>query len=231
MRHYGPTLLISLFLPAFLSLMPLFGKAQGSDMLLQIVGSLVFYSFVLLPTALKFDFRRDVDRIAVFKAMPISPLAVTIGQLAAPVLLCAIFQLVVLLFALVIRPYPPVLIVVAMVILIPVNALIFSVENLIFLLFPYRVNQEGIGVFLRSILNFTAKGILFVAGLLLTLLVATVSALIAERLAIGNYPTRLLIVFASSMWCLTTGVVAMFMAILCRTYRRFDPSQDTPSMS
>ena len=168
MVHYPGAVLISMILPGVLSLLPLFTDATGGSMVIQIVGSLIFYSFLLMPAALRFDFRRDVDRMAVLKSLPLSPLAITVGQLAAPIVACTLFQLVVVCVALAVRPFPVSWLVLTLLILLPANTLIFALENLIFLLYPYRPNQEGVGVFLRSILTFTAKGVLFFIAVLVT---------------------------------------------------------------
>ena len=45
------------------------------------------------------------------------------------------------------------------------NVLVFALDNLIFLLYPYRMQQEGMEIFLRTMLTFTGKGLLFVLGL------------------------------------------------------------------
>src|SRR5262249_60637648 len=52
-----------------------------------------------------------------------------------------------------------------MLVMIPLNVLVFGLDNLIYLLYPYRVQQEGLEIFLRTILTFTGKGLLFAAGL------------------------------------------------------------------
>lgn len=229
--HYRTSVLIALIVPAGLSCLALLRPKTDLAMVIELVGSLVFYSFLLLPAALKFDFRRDVDRLATIKALPISPTAVTVGQLAVPVLLCTLFQLAVLLLAMAARPYHPGMLIVAMIVLVPVNALIFALENLIFMLYPYRVNQEGIGVFLRSILTFTGKGLLFAIGLALTLAWALVSRPLGEHLFSTSDWVGRSVVFAVGMWAMISAIAAATTALLIRVYRGFDPSQDTPAMS
>ena len=231
MMRYRTTLLLSLILPGFLSLLPLFTQADNSQMLFQVVGSLAFYSFVLLPAALRFDFRRDVDRMVVLKALPFSPTAITVGQLAAPVLMCTLFQLVVLAISWCIRPYPLSLLVPAIAVLIPVNALIFCVENLIFLLYPYRPNQEGIGVFLRSILTFSAKSVIFFLGLVGTILLVLTAGTLARQIPWGDYSTRVILLFSMGMWTVLVLNVAFFGWLLRGALVRFDCSQDTPAMT
>ncbi len=227
--HYRTSLSVAMIVPGILSCTTLFTPHRGRIMLIQIVGGLVFYSFLLLPTAFKFDFRRDIDRLAVLKGLPISPTAVTLGQLAVPVLLCSLFQLVVLLVAIVVRPYPIGWLCMAMLVLIPTNVLIFALENLIFLLYPYRLNQEGLGVFFRSILTFTGKGILFAGALAIALIWAFVARYLTFQLLPANLHNIGSFIFISGMWALTTAAAAITTALLIGVYRRFDPSQDTPA--
>ena len=128
-------------------------------------GTLAFYTFLLLPTALRFDFRRDLDRLATLKGLPITPAAAVIGQTLAPVLIATLFQSGVLAFAIVARSLPPHYLFMAMLVMIPLNVLVFGLDNLIYLLYPYRVQQEGLEIFLRTMLTFTGKGLLFAVGL------------------------------------------------------------------
>ena len=69
----------------------------------------------------------------------------------------------------VVQPFPVWMLLATLILLAPLNALIFAIDNLVYLLYPYRLNQEGIEIFLRTTLTFTAKGLIFTAGLLLTL--------------------------------------------------------------
>jgi hypothetical protein len=52
-----------------------------------------------------------------------------------------------------------------MLVMIPLNVLVFGLDNLIYLLYPYRVQQEGLEIFLRTMLTFTGKGLLFAVAL------------------------------------------------------------------
>ena len=94
-----------------------------------------------------------------------SPAAAVVGQTFTPVLIATLFQAVVLAFAVVARSLPPHYLFTIVLVMLPMNALVFSFENLVFLLYPYRVQQEGLEVFLRTMLTFTGKGLLFAAGL------------------------------------------------------------------
>ena len=224
--HYRMTLLISLGLPTLLCCIPLFAKHSPLLMLINVVGGVVFYSFLLLPSALMLDFRRDISRMAVMKSLPISPLAMTLGQLSAPVLICSIFQWNVLLIAFLSGAIIGWQTILAGVLLVPINVLIFAIENFIFMMAPYRHNQEGVDVFLRTILTFTAKGILFAVALAITIGWALASNAIGQWAS--SVPAAGPVIFGAGIWLFTCLASSGFVYGLVRIYDRFDPSQDLP---
>lgn len=226
--HYRMTLAISLGMPILLCCIPLFAKHSPLMMLINVVGGVVFYSFLLLPSALMLDFRRDISRMAVLKSLPITPLAMTLGQLAAPVLICSMFQWIVLLISFLVGSILGWQAVLAAVLLVPVNVLIFAIENFIFMMAPYRHNQEGIDVFLRTILTFTAKGIFFGIAMAVTIAWALASKALGEILA-NSLPSAGPIIFGTGIWLFTCLVTSGFVYGLIRIYDRFDPSQDLPA--
>ena len=220
-------LLAALTAPALLAMLPLLQPLNPASTLIQVAGGLVFYSFLLLPAALKFDFRRDYDRIYAFKMLPVSPATIVLGQIATPVVLTSLFQLAVLAVTVIVRPVPTEYVFAAIVLLLPLNVLMFSVENLIFLLYPYRLNQEGIDVFLRTILVFTAKGIFFACTLVILFVwwnvARNVSRLMGDRLGdIANSG----ILFIFGIWVVVGIATFIFTKLLVQAYRRYDPSLD-----
>ena len=108
--------------------------------------------------------------------------------------------------------------------LVPTNVLIFALENLIFLLYPYRLSDDGLGVFFRSILTFTAKGLLFAAALGATWLWALAAHHISRQLPFRNLPCAAELVFLAGMWLLIAVAAAASIAALVRVFRKFDPS-------
>lgn len=227
--HLGG-LFVALAAPCVLACLPLIVFDNPNMILLNVVASLAFYSFLLLPAALKFDFRRDVDRIPILKSLPIRPAAVVAGQLATPILITGAYQLAVLLTTELVCPVQPGLLVAAFVVLIPLNILIFSLDNLIYLLYPYRLNQESLQLFLRTTLTFTAKGLLFGLALGVTRVWALVALQIASVLTgsnslLGN--ARL--VFVAGIWFMLCLSAVATWWLLVLAYCRFDPSQDTPA--
>jgi hypothetical protein len=223
------TLAISLGVPTLLCCIPLLANHSPFVMLLNIVGGIVFYSFLLLPSALMLDFRRDVNRIVVLKSLPIGPVAMTLGQLAAPVVICWGFQWLVLAIAAISGSVLVWQAVAAAIILLPMNLLIFAIENFIFLLAPYRRNQEGLDVFLRTILTFTAKGIMFAAALAVTVAWAFAAKTLGHWISASSVTSPL--IFSLGLWMMTCILAAGFVWGIVRLYVRFDPSQDAPAIS
>lgn len=220
--------LLTAFLPpTVLALLPLAVPMSSSASFLQVAGGLVFYTSLLLPAALRFDFRRDYDRLGTFKTLPVSPRAVVAGQVATPVVMASLFQLVVLLVAAGVRPVSLAVFCSTLALLLPLNVLIFSLENLIFLLSPCRPSQEGIEVFLRSILVFTAKGLFLAAGFFVLFLWSRAAhyGLKLSRDYLGltlSYG----VLFTTGICILVSLLSLASWRLLVRTYNRFDPSLD-----
>lgn len=213
--------------PTVLALLPLSLPLSPLATFLQVVGGLVFYSFLLLPAALKFDFRRDYDRLYLLKMLPASPSAIVLGQIATPILLTSVFQLGVLAVTVLIRPVAVGYVTAAIALLLPLNVLIFSAENLLFLLSPYRPRQEGIDIFLRTILVFTAKGIFFTLALAFFFawshVARILTELIGDRLDVA---VSFSLLFTLGLEIVVGLATIVFIKLLVQAYRRYDPSLD-----
>jgi hypothetical protein len=184
---------------------------------------------LLLPTALRFDFHRDLDRLAILKGLPVSPLATAVGQTLSPVIIATLFQSVVLSFAAAARGLPPQLVVTAMLIMLPLNLLVFALENVVFLLYPYRAQQEGLEVFLRTMLTFTGKGLLFTVGLGLMAAWGFAAAHITRTIsALSGLAVDAHVVFAAGMITGSLAAALTTLLALSHVYRRLDPVEDVP---
>jgi hypothetical protein len=230
--HYKSALMFSLAIPTLLCCLPLLanhiGVAPIMDSTLNLIGGIVFYSFLLLPPALMLDFRRDASRLAVWKSIPIRPMSLTIGQVIVPVVLMSIFQGAVLLIAVFAGSMSAMMLLIWP-LLIPMNVFIIGMENAIFLMHPTRRNQEGIEVFLRTILTFTGKGVLFAVGLALALGWAFLSIRISHLLPWKEFSGPLL--FGAGVW-VAMGMMAWGSLKFCaRLFQRIDVSQDLPAAS
>ncbi len=223
-RQHAFGIALAFAIPAVLAILPLFQPLDPTTTLVNVTLGVVFYSAVLLPAALKFDFRRDFERLSLLKGLPIRTEAVVLGQIATPVILAGLFQFVVLGVTYLFRPFPLPDLLAVILILLPLNVFIFAVENLIFILSPYRLRQEGIEVFLRTTLVFTAKFLLFVAGLVIVFLWLGLAQQFTSSIPSLEAIVSFRAIFVSGIWLMScTGAVA-FTALLVRTFRRFDPS-------
>jgi hypothetical protein len=228
--HHRSSIALSLAVPGVLACLPILVYRNPYHILLNVVGALVFYSFLLLPTALKFDFRRDLDRIVILKSLPLRPLSIVCGQLTTPVLLSTFYQNIVLLVVAALRPIPRELAVASVLLFIPLNVLIFAIENLIFLWYPYRVQQEGLAIFLRTTLTFTAKGLLFGIALAFTVCWTFAAGMMSAGLAnLLGIRIDHRVVFGIGMWVFVCVCAGIAMAWLAKAFDRFDLSEDMPA--
>ena len=224
--RYRGSLLVALAIPAVLSCAPLFSIPDPTSAFLAVVAAVVFYSFVLLPEAIKFDFRLDCDHLAKLKTLPIAPIRIVIGQLMTPVLIATAFQTSIFLFAGFARQVPTSLIVGAIVLTLPMNAFFVALDNLVFLLYPHRPTQEGFEAFLRTVLKFTFKSLLLgVSAALLT--VWAVSA----RMAVDSMgtPASVQLVFVAGVSTMALLAAGMTLLLVAHTFDRFDVSVSVPA--
>lgn len=225
-KHLGG-LLLALAAPAILSCLPLLRAREAVPTFAYVSASLGFYSLLLLPAALKFDFRRDVDRLGLFKLLPASPQSVVLGQLATPVGISCAFQVAVLCVAFLIRPVPVGYLLGAAAFLIPLNLLIFAMENTIFLMYPYRLNQEGLEVFLRTTLTFTAKSLLFSVALVVVFVLSQVARDLSQTVVFRNvFGGNHHLAFGLTMWLSVAVGAVLLTRLLSRVYDRHDVCLD-----
>jgi hypothetical protein len=228
-RRQWSSLLTAMIAPAVVAGATCFAIADRQMAFLTATGTLAFYTFLLLPTALRFDFRRDLDRLAMLKGLPITPAAAAIGQTLAPVLIATLFQSVVLAFVVTARSLSPHDLFLAMLVMVPLNVLVFGLDNLIYLLYPYRVQQEGLEIFLRTMLTFTGKGLLFTVGLGAISAWGFAAAALTRGITSWTGNTiHAYAVFTSGMIAGPSLLAAIVLYGLCRAYRNMDPVDDLP---
>ena len=180
------------------------------------------------------DFRRDVDRLSVLKALPISSMNIVLGQLVVPVTMCSLFQAIVFLISAIAGVASPGWFLMCWLAFIPMNLLIMSFENLIFMLHPYRRNKEGVDVFLRTILTFTGKGLTWGAGAALVFLLALASrylatnVLVIDAISPATFATTILL---GGCTLLVLSVSTAIIFFLVRLFDQYDPSNDAVAMN
>jgi hypothetical protein len=227
-RHAG-SVATAMIAPAILAVAPCFTFPNPHIAFLISTGALAFYTFLLLPTALRFDFRRDLDRLATLKGMPLPPFATAAGQIFAPAFITSLFQGAVLTFATIVLSLSPMYLLLAILIMLPLNVLVFGLDNLIYLLYPYRVQQEGLEIFFRTMLTFTGKGLLFTIGLAAMSAWGLASTAAAQT---TSYWDEDLIIGPALFFGGTVGGLSLFAAIvivaLSKRYDNMDAIEDIP---
>lgn len=220
-RHWG-SLSVGLGVPAVLACLPLLVPGDGLATYLTVFAGVVFYSFVLLPAALKLDFRRDFDHLALLKSLPMKPLKTVVGQLAMPVILTWCFQVAILTLAAGICRVPWDVLMNSLVFLLPVSICFTALDNLIFLLYPHRMHQEGLEVFLRSTLTFTGKGILLVAALFGVVGWLHGARILTEAFAHSEWYRW---IFVSGLACFAALFAGVAVLLSVWAFSRMDPAE------
>lgn len=217
--------LFSLMALGPLFLLPRQGEVEGHPIAGLAVGMLVM-SIVSLTPMLTFDFRGDVDRMDVLKALPIAPSALAVGQLLTPTLLLSSLQIgfIVLLQLL----YGGLGSLVAGVALFagPFNFLSIGIENLLFLWFPARMVPGAPGDFQQmgrqALMMFLKSALLALMVLPAALVGAAVYLAFSTSGQDGTLPA------VASAWLMLTVLSAGPVPLLVLAFRSFDVSRDTP---
>jgi hypothetical protein len=175
-----------------------------------------------LTTLAPFDFRGDVDQMALLKTQPTSPWLLALGQLFAPVLIFTLIQWAALAGMLWFSTGPePVLLAAAA--FAPVyNFLLFGIENLLFLLFPTRVMVTTPG-------DFQAMGRNVVAQLAKALGLGGAALVAAAIGVIVWYCTRMNIwAGAAAAWVAAAMFAATLVPLLGWAFQLYDVGRDAP---
>jgi len=185
------------------------------------LGATCLFMTMILNQFFAFDFRSDVDRIEVLKTLPIAAWRITVGQLVTPVLWTSLFQI--LLIGLLYAAFGRIGYLFLGVVLLspPVNLLLTGVDNVLFLLFPTRM-QTNPGDFSQ-------------AGRQMLLMMARMAALgigVGIPAAVG----AILFFLTGQNWFIACGVGWLMCAALSCTpiplvawaFQRFDVAADTP---
>ncbi len=206
-----------------------FDPAEGAFPTVAVV---VVLTSVFLPGLIPFDFRGDLNGLPALKMMPIRPFAVVLGQLTVPVVLLTAFQAVALSTMLLHDASHLSTVLWSVVFLIPMNVVIISLENVVFLLYPYRVAEFDMQATVRRVVMLMAKFfVVFVvalAGLLagfgvLGLKMAVQDTAINKMLS-GAWAPLLIVIELVVLMSVAVGVALT----TCWAYRRFDLSEDLP---
>ena len=207
-------------IPAMLAAVPLFTVSDSQVAFVSVVCAVLFYTFVLLPEAIKFDFRLDTDHLCRLKMLPISPTKLVLGQLAVPIVLACGFQFAIIVFAGVFRGIPATMIGSALGLTVPLTVLFVALDNLVFLMYPHRPAQEGFEAFLRTVLKFTGKSFLMVLAGAALVVWAPAAAMIAQQIGCHTAP-----VFFAGIAIAMSTLAAGCVNLVVRSFAGFDLSR------
>jgi hypothetical protein len=219
-----------------LLLIVILGVVMGAPMLaalrdekqnaLPVLAGFAFWLTLFLTTLLPFDFRGDVDRLALLKTLPLPPWRLAVGQLLAPVLVMTTLQGIGLSVVALTSPpsdwlLPACLVCAAYV--PPINFLLFALDNLLFLLFPTRLMAATPG-------DFQALGrtVLFMAAKVIVLLFVCAVAGMAGGLGYMVFGQSLLLALLAA-WPVVVVSAAALVPLVAWAFTIFDVGRDTPA--
>jgi hypothetical protein len=178
---------------------------------------------LLASSGFSIDFRRDLERMAYLRSLPLPPMAVAVGQVFTAAVMIALVNLVLLGIAGVMARWrvEPVLALLAAVGAIPVAWLAVALENWLFLLFPTRTQTDG-----QQQNAFMGKQLLKMFFKMIVLgIVAAAAALLALAGAwiAGDAGAAAAVAIVVALACVAAT------ALLARAYRNFDLTVDSPA--
>ena len=184
------------------------------------IGFVFFVAVYLLPRTMVFDFRSDLDTMENFKALPLRPWKIATGQLAAPVLLTSLVELLLLASAGMFLEGIPRTIVICMIpFVVPFNVLLYALENTVFLLFPTplvpvgRVDFDFLG---RTMVEFAVKTSLLISGCGL----AAAAGMLVLNATDRSWPAFVLVA-----WFALALIALLLVPVLSWAFKRFDVSR------
>ena len=200
---------------------------DGATMGLFIGATVLGMTVAMLTPLLTFDFRGDIDRMDVLKALPLPPWRVALGQLLAPTLILSVVQLVVIALVQLLWGGVEVMLAGVAVFALPFNFLSIGLENLLFLWFPTRLVPAAPGDFQmmgRQTLILLAK---FTALLVVVLPAALAGAVVYGIVTFVSNANGFLPAVAAG-WLVLTVLSSGVVPLVALAYARFDVSRDTP---
>jgi hypothetical protein len=222
MRGLGRLLVVLAILGAFV-IGPMLSHATAEQEvpLPPLLGGVVLWLTVFLTALAPFDFRGDVDRIAVLKTLPLPAWRLAVGQLLTPVLLFTLMQCAALAAVLATSPHHREVILACAAYTAPFNFLLFALENLLFLLFPTRLAAATPGDFQSM-----GRNVLFLLGKMLALGVVATAAFAVG--AVAAWASGSPWVGVAAAWPVVVLSGAALVPLVALAFQAFDMGRDTP---
>ena len=196
--------------------------SEPTASVVQAMIGVVAWASIFLTALVPFDFRGDLDRIALLKTLPLAPWRLVVGQLLTPVLLLSLIQWLalggVLAFAL-----EELKLVATCAAFVPLfDFVLVALDNLLFLLFPVRIMAATPGDF-----QALGRNVLLSLGKLIGLGVVVIVAggvWITVSLVTGSPWAGI-----AAAWVALAGCGVGLVPLLTLAFRWFDVGRDTPA--
>jgi hypothetical protein len=165
--------------------------------------------------------RTDIDRLDALKSLPISPAAIVVGEIVPAALVLSLGQCLLLAGLAAINKNAFTVAAAMICFTLPVNLLLLGLNNMLFLIFPYRAARDA-----AELANVQMHQL--VVYLLYSVIIGVFVMVAVTGGLIGYAVTGSLVGFAVAAWCVVAlEVVVVFMAAF-RAFHRFDVSLETP---
>jgi hypothetical protein len=186
------------------------------------IGLVVYLTF-LFSLQVPWAFRGDLDHIEFLKTLPVHPLALSIGELAAGVLVLSMLQIALLIVFAAAAPASAAAFLVAAVFSVPINGVMFGLGNLIFLLYPIRLVAG-------ATFDFQSFGKMMISLMLKCVLLVPLLAIPAGAGAVAYLATGFWWpAFALGAWIVLVCELVPLARLVSWAFVRFEPGVDTPA--
>ncbi len=199
------------------------GSNLGRDTILfpTLVGLAVWLT-IFLTAIVPYDFRGDIDRMAVLKTLPIRSWCLALGQLLTPTLILTLILWLLLGAACLVAPVEEWLVLAVAAFAPPFAFLIIAIENLLFLFFPVRLMAATPGDF-----QALGRNVLLGMGKLVGLgLTGTVAALIGVVVYLLTQQVGLALAAA---WAVVALAGLALVPLIGLAFTWFDVGRDVPA--
>jgi hypothetical protein len=183
----------------------------------------IFYLNLFLAQMVKFDFRGDLDYLEVLRSLPIRPTAVAAAQLVVPSLVLGLLEFLLIVTIPIAGHFPWEILLAAAVLGGQLTLLTIAVDNLLFMLFPFRAVTAvagDMGLVGRQAIIFACR------FLLLAVVVGFTSGVGVGVFFLTGHSWRAAVI---STLFPPIAVIGLLVWLIGAAFQRYDPSTNTPT--
>jgi len=198
--------------------------SRQGQLLAVAAGAAIVQLTILFIMLLRFDFRGDLDQMDWLKTLPLRPSAIVLGELATPVLIATVVQVLLLSGLAAMTPGIRTLLLLGAAFTLPLNVLLFGLENYLFLLYPAPVQAQSFNP--GDIQRLGHQAVLFV-GKMVALFACVLVTLLCGGAAFWLAGGSILAALGCA-WLVLALQAAITIPLTARAFVQFDPSLDQP---